>query len=518
MMKEKAVLLLLTCGTNACFHVAKRLKEIFGDRITIVGTDINKGWMVSTLPWLDAFYQCPLTSNKHYYQFVLDICMTEGVDYILPSFDADQRLFYKGNPDLDRLHVKSLGISEVALNVYDSKENTNNFLIACGLSIPRCYTISEIEYNKEYFCKPKNGVGSVGARIMRGSEIIATNDSNLIIEEICTEPEVTLECFNYNGRVYSVARERLGTKAGICTKARVYYDQQLESIAQQFASFIELPYIFNLQFMTNTFGEKVITDVNLRTAGGMSISCAAGWDEVEALGKIILAEEDVISSVNVKIQEQYIIRAYTDIITKKIDKRIALDFDGTLLDSRKRHQLVMEHVLREMNITIDVSDLMSYKSEGHNNISWLIKNGLKQEEAEKINKRWVELIEDEVFLADDRLYTNTIEILRSLSRNNSLVLLTARNNKEGLNRQIDRLGIRQYFDQIIVVESCIRTTALKAEKLSQLQIDDFYGDTESDMNASMQAGCNFIASLRGFRSDKFWSEYDVHCSEAMRKI
>lgn len=37
-------ILLLTCGTNACFRVAKVLKENYSDRIRIVGADINPRW------------------------------------------------------------------------------------------------------------------------------------------------------------------------------------------------------------------------------------------------------------------------------------------------------------------------------------------------------------------------------------------------------------------------------------------------------------------------------------------
>lgn len=240
------------------------------------------------------------------------------------------------------------------------------------------YKKSEIVKEQDYFCKPRTGVGSFGAGIMKGTDILNFDESDLLIEEICTKPEVTLECFNYSGKIYSVARERLDTKSGVCTKARVYHDASLESVAQKFAESIKLPYIFNLQFMTNSRGEKVITDVNLRTAGGMSLSYAAGWDEVEALGKIMLGADDVVSTVNVPIIEQYVMRAYTDIVTKQIKKRIAFDLDGTLLDSRKRHKIVMDFVLTENGTDIDTSDYLDYKCEGNNNLSWLTYKGLSE--------------------------------------------------------------------------------------------------------------------------------------------
>lgn len=512
MTNNNVTLLILTCGTNACFHVSKRLKECFSARIRIVGADINKEWMIPTKPYLDSFYQCPYTSDSSYYQFILSICEKENVDFILPSFDADQNLFYDGNPDLEKLGIRSFGISTELIDIYRTKENTNRFLENKGLPIPIMYQKSDIVKEQNYFCKPRTGVGSVGARMMKGTDILNSNETELIIEEICTGPEVTLECFNYEGKVYSVARERLDTKSGVCTKARVYQDDSLEAVAQKFSEIIKLPHIFNLQFMTNSKGEKVITDVNLRTAGGMSLSYAAGWDEVEALGKIMLGEEGVELTVKVPIKEQYVIRAYTDIVTKQIKKRIAFDLDGTLLDSRERHKVVMDFVLMENGIDIDTSDYLGYKYEGNNNLSWLTNKGLSEKTAAEINNRWIELIENEQFLIEDELYKDTIPLLKELSKDNSLMLLTARNNQEGLNKQISSLGIKQYFDKIIVVETSKKTPELKSEVLKEMHIDEFYGDTESDMKSAIAAGCEFYASTRGFRSKQFWSRYDVKCA------
>lgn len=502
-------LLLLTCGTNACYHVASRLKESYGDRIRIIGADINKRWMIPTSPCLDSYYQVPLTSDSGYYKTILDICADEHVNYLLPSFDADQLLFYKGNHDLVKLGVVSLGISQSLLNIYQSKEDTNRFLLNNGFPLPRFYSIDEIEDDKEYFCKPINGVGSVGVRKILGSEIKKTPDSQFIIEEICIEPEVTLECFNYNGKVYSIARERIAAKSGVCTKAHVYHSDSLQAIAQRFADSIELPYIFNLQFMKNTDGQYVITDVNLRTAGGMSLSYAAGWDEVDALGKIILGEGEVVASVSKPIQEQFVMRAYTDIVTKRVNKRICFDLDGTLLDSRERHRVVMNHVLKEYKCNIDTSDYLQYKAEGNNNLSWLEMKGIDKILAKDINQRWIELIENNVFLNNDTLYPQVRRILESLSRDNFLLLLTARNNQENTEMQIDRLGISQFFDKIVVVPSSKQTSVLKSQILSDSNITEYYGDTESDMEAAKMAKCRFYATTRGFRSDKFWDKYDV---------
>lgn len=120
--------------------------------------------------------------------------------------------------------------------------------------------------------------------------------------------------------------------------------------------------------MTNESGVKLITDVNLRTAGGMSSSYAAGWDEVTSLVKVMLGEEGVIESVNKEVPEQYIVRAYTDIVTKKILDKIGFDFDGTINDSRRIHEVLMQDILNERNIPISANGLVQYKADGYNNL------------------------------------------------------------------------------------------------------------------------------------------------------
>lgn len=510
-------LLLLTCGTNAGFHIAKRFKLLFGGRIKLVGTDINQRWSIPSIQYLDEFYQVPLSSDENYYQIILDICRSERVNYLFPIFDEDQHHFYAQNPDLLEMGICSFGIPASIRTIYRSKEAMTEFLYQHHFPVPQLFSKDTIQNGYDYFCKPIDGYGSYGAKKYSGKEIRLMDTGRLMIQEVCQEPEITLECFNYKGFVYSIARERLATKAGVCTKARVYKDDNLQKIAQDLSRTIELPILFNLQFMQNSKGDYVITDVNLRVAGGMSISYAAGWDEVGALGKIILGEEDVFSSVDLPIKEQYVVRAYEDIVTRVIDKRIAFDLDGTLLDSRNRHLVVMTYVLSENGIKLDTSDYLSYKSDGYSNLSWLRMKGVDDILSEQINEQWKELIEEERFLSEDVLYNNTLDVLKSISGNNYLMLLTARNNMQTVQKQIDQLGLRQFFDDVFIVPSNGNTAELKAKILSENSIDVFYGDTESDLKAARLSNCEFFVSTRGFRSLAFWQQYNVSFAGFLRK-
>lgn len=80
------------------------------------------------------------------------------------------------------------------------------------------------------------------------------------------------------------------------------------------------------------------------------MSYAAGWDAVSALAHIMLGSDErtITASVDKNIPEQYVVRHYEDCVTKKVRGRIAFDLDGTLLDSRRRHEIVMDEVLKSM--------------------------------------------------------------------------------------------------------------------------------------------------------------------------
>lgn len=495
-------LMLLSCGTNACYHFAKVLKEKFNDDFYILGVDINESYLIPSINYLDAFYKVPRFDSPDYYSIIIDICKKENPDYILPSFDFDQKLFYPENQDLVSLGVKSLGCSKDILKFYESKEKMVELLNSLDILTPKNFSKSEINPESNYFIKPKNGVGSIGARIVLGANII--NFENLdeyVVQDICFEPEYTVECFNYCGEFRAVTRERIASKSGVCTKTKVFNFQELELIAKNFSQKAKLPYCFNLQFMKNSNNEFVVTDVNLRLAGGMSLSYVAGWDEISALANVMLGRSsNVFKTLPVNVQPQYVLRAYTDIVTKVEKPVMAFDFDGTILDSRMRHSVVMNDILPEYNIQIDTSDLIQFKRQNKNNVDYLVSKSVSKELAIKIQAKWIQNIEKDVYLELDVLYPDALNDLDKYSKDYDLILITARNNKEGLYQQINKFGLKKYFKEIFVVPSNQNSSISKSEILKQEKATRFVGDTLSDKTAADIAQIQFIHAPNGFHS------------------
>ncbi len=496
-------LLVLSCGTNANYHICKRLKECFKQDFFIIGADINDEWLLPTAFYLDRFYKIKPTRHESYLTDIENILKIERPNYILPTFDSDQQLFFNGSPTLSKYGCVSLSTPKETLSIYQTKLSMYNFLKENGFPLPEIFTAEECDDNTFYAVKPVNGVGSAGFQIKKGIEIKQGDLGGNIIQELCSNPEITVECFTYGGRFSAVCRERIAAKAGVCTKTHVFTNNGLKNIAKKFALLVRTPAIFNLQFMTDNCGRFVITDVNLRTAGGMSLSAAAGWDETTALAKIMLKKsaDEVFESLPEYVTEQYVVRAYTDIVTKRCRPVVAFDLDGTLLDSRLRHKIVMEDVLKKFNLPIDLTEYLDFKVCGNSNVAFLKSHQISDDMAQQVQKEWISHIEDEKYLRHDKLYPDSVERLEKYAQNNDIALITARSDETAVKKQIMMLGIYKYFSKIYVVSPTSDVVLEKANKLKEVHACIMIGDTEVDSAAARLAGIDFLFYPNGFRSE-----------------
>ena len=495
-------IMILSCGTTAGWHVVKNLRKKFTNDFRIIGTDTNDVHLVPCAGMLDAFYKVPPSNSVGFLKEIEDVLKAERPDYILPSFDFDQRLFYNGAEILTRYGVCSLSTPAETLCVYEDKLRMFEAMKKVGLPVPKCFKYEEIVDNEEYFVKPLHGYGSKGAHKMLGYEILSNGkDERWIIQELCNRPEITMECFVYNNSFSFICRERLETKAGVCTKARVFKSPMLEKLGRRFAQTFKTPAFFNLQFMKTLCGKLVITDVNLRLAGGMGLSCAAGWDEVSAIARVMLGmpERDVMATLPEFVPEQYVVRVGDDHPTKVASMTVAFDLDGTLLDSRVRHCRVMEHVLKRRGVDLDVSDLVEYKRMGRNNIEYLVANGIELKIAKEIQRDWIDAIEENLYLDLDVLYADSKKLLMEYD-GWKRILLTARKNAAGVATTLQQLGIDNFFDKIFVVAPGESAAAEKANILVQEKALLFYGDTRSDCKAAVAADVPFKFRDCGFHS------------------
>jgi len=204
----------------------------------------------------------------------------------------------------------------------------------------------------------------------------------------------------------------------------------------------------------------------------------------------------------------------------ELKKNIVLDLDGTLLDSRRRHAIVLSDCINKINGTKftynDFDDFVSYKSEGNTGLAYLQKKEIPN--AKVIFALWIKKIEDRKYLKTDILYSNVSECLDILKIQYNLFLITARANKKNAIWQLSQLNIDTFFTEIFVVSNIGDLGYNKYMAIKSFPISYVIGDMETDYDFAKRTGGVFFPLNCGFRSTIFWKQCIGKSYENMQEI
>jgi phosphoglycolate phosphatase-like HAD superfamily hydrolase len=176
---------------------------------------------------------------------------------------------------------------------------------------------------------------------------------------------------------------------------------------------------------------------------------------------------------------------------------LAFDLDGTLLACRERQVAVAHHVAGP----IDEDLFWTAKRAGACTAAALTAVGVADGPA--VAAEWVAQIEDERWLALDQPTPSAAAALRlAAAAGRSPFVLTARRDRDGVLRQLERTGLAELVAGVEVVDPS-RAAERKAAVLRELAATGLVGDTESDARAAKLAGVPFAGVGTGQRSRSF---------------
>lgn len=201
-----------------------------------------------------------------------------------------------------------------------------------------------------------------------------------------------------------------------------------------------------------------------------------------------------------------------------------IDLDGTLIDSTKRHYVLMEKLLKDSGMSdgFEARLYMDYKADGHSGKSYLIDVlQLSKEDAIRISSEWTAHIEDEELVKLDVLYDDAMPFLKELkSKDIDAVFLTARQDEELVRKEIAWLGIADMASSMYVVSPA----SSKEEKIrccrQLLGKDELFvvGDTENEEALINEIDATGYLLNRGFRSKKYWDEKGIKSISSLQDI
>lgn len=189
--------------------------------------------------------------------------------------------------------------------------------------------------------------------------------------------------------------------------------------------------------------------------------------------------------------------------------RIGLDFDGTLVTCDAKQKICMRDACSTHDIEIDIDRYWSMKREGFNNIKALERLGVEVELAQLVNGFWMQHIETLEYLRADKLFPGTLSFLDRLSQYAELWLISARKNPSLLIEQVIKLGLSNWFSDVLVVTSTPGSLK-KEDYFRNCRLDLYIGDSELDSNAANKAGIDCLLVSTGQRSGDFLTKNTHH--------
>jgi carbamoylphosphate synthase large subunit len=307
-------ILLTSAGTGSAFAMAEAVINNFKDKLELFLCDINPKELVSAASLTDNFFQAPLITDKDYSTFMVNLILSQNIDYCIPFIDLDISLFVDIYERVNReiqLHISDKQTAEICadkmLSYYWLKEN--------GINTPETFTTDGIDSNANLILKPRIGFGSVVVELNRQNLNTLTSHFDYIAQEICSKPEITIDVFRNidKNQFFYVCRERIETKLGVCTKAKLFLDEKLGRIAMKIADGLNLRY-FCFQVM-QLKGRWVVTDINPRLGSGTPMCSVAGIDFFSAAIADMLGE-DGMKFLEPLRNEVYVTRQYRNILSK----------------------------------------------------------------------------------------------------------------------------------------------------------------------------------------------------------
>lgn len=195
--------------------------------------------------------------------------------------------------------------------------------------------------------------------------------------------------------------------------------------------------------------------------------------------------------------------------------KIFFDLDGTLIDSSLRHKVLFQRAVEEICGTIEdcvVKEYFEYKRRGYSTYKYTKeKMGLSDIEIQKICTLWQKGIEKEEALRTDSLYEESLYVLKMLKdKKVDIVYVSARNNEKGTMKELSRLGIDVYAQEIFIVGTKdALSNKIRAIQKTKMQDDIVVGDTEIDYSLAQNLGLRSIILNRGFRNKEYWDRMKV---------
>jgi carbamoyl-phosphate synthase large subunit len=260
------------------------------------------------------FFLCPRGDDPEFVNSIRNFVMKENIDVVIPTVDTECVPLAKANEDNEILKGKIITSSYEAMKIASNKleiytkfkDYAPRFICTDKKQALRNWIDAEFDIADRFVMKNVVGSGSRGFRIITKknrdpwgfltekpefwatemsftefNKLLMTRKtglSNLLFSEYLPGKEYSVDfvCNDSHEVVSIVQRERVLTKLGVSTVARIVNFKAIRDIVEDVALELGLKYCNNIQLKKGRRGKFKIVDVNPRISGSIAMSCMSG--------------------------------------------------------------------------------------------------------------------------------------------------------------------------------------------------------------------------------------------------
>lgn len=311
-----------SAGSTTGFGVIRSIQEAWGEDIRIVAADTNPPHLVAASTSVASCIQVLPARDPAFADLLCELFLHQRIDTYVPIHDIEIEV--AATCRHEGRFPPEVGITAPELSVVtccNDKLASYRALATAALPTPFTASIKVVDWQPEgWLAKPRVGVGSIGVTMLRTADDFAklqAADSDFVVQAPCHGSEITIDTFRSRNSDFlqTVARERIETKAGVCSKARLYHDPELHELASGVAEALGLRGAFNFQVMRQIDGSWGVIDINPRTGGATSMCRAVGIN-FAAANLADLWDEDFERFLPGLDHERYVMRQPTEFVTR----------------------------------------------------------------------------------------------------------------------------------------------------------------------------------------------------------
>lgn len=299
------------------------LNNNFDNRhIKTIGTDIKNNAVGKFL--CDKFYQISRPSSSEYLEQLLNICINENVDVLLPQNTSELLVLSQNKNEFESIGTKVTISDEASINTANDKYKLMGLAKNIGVPTADFYLVNTfdelVKYatklgwpNKPIVIKPPLSNGMRGVRIIDESidlkkmlysekptslylnmdfleRILGSSFPKLLVMEYLPKEEYTVDILKADTFTV-VPRKRNIINSGISFESTVEENELISKYSTMLTKELKLNYAFGFQFKLDENNVPKLLESNPRVQGTMVLSTFAGANVIYGAVKSALKEE-----------------------------------------------------------------------------------------------------------------------------------------------------------------------------------------------------------------------------------